>query len=65
MTEDLAEKPETIQLERIIEEDKILISDEKGIEEFYNTSSIGDIEQNDDGQKILHYQMYETSKINF
>ena len=53
MTEESTEKPEKIQLEGIIEKDKVLISDEKGIEEFYNTSSIGDIEQNDDDQKIL------------
>jgi len=53
MTEESTEKPEKIQLEGIIEKNKVLISDEKGIEEFYNTSSIGDIEQNDDDQKIL------------
>ena len=53
MTEESTEKPEKIQLEGIIEKDKVQISDEKGIEEFYNTSSIGDIEQNDDDQKIL------------
>ena len=53
MTEESTEKTEKIQLEGIIEGDKVLISDEKGIEEFYNTSSIGDIEQNEDGQKIL------------
>ena len=53
MTEESTEKTEKIQLDGIIEGDKVLISDEKGIEEFYNTSSIGDIEQNEDGQKIL------------
>lgn len=53
MTEESTEKPEKIQLEGIIEKDKVQISDEKGIEEFYNTSSIGEIEQNDVGQKIL------------
>ena len=42
MTEESTEKPEKIQLEGIIEKDKVLISDEKGIEEFYNTSSIGE-----------------------
>ena len=34
MTEDLAEKTEKIQLEGIIEKDKVIISDEKGFEEF-------------------------------
>ena len=53
MTEESTEKTEKIQLEGIIEKDKVQISNEKGIEEFYNTSSIGDIEQNEDGQKIL------------
>ncbi len=53
MTEDLPEKPEKIQLEGIIEEDKVLISDEKGIEEFYNTSYIGSVEKNNDGQEVL------------
>ncbi len=53
MTEESTEKTEKIQLEGIIEKDKVQISDEKGIEEFYNTSSIGEIEQNDVGQKIL------------
>ncbi|NVM35410.1 MAG: tRNA-intron lyase [Candidatus Lokiarchaeota archaeon] len=53
MTEDLPEKPEKIQLEGIIEEDKVLISDENGIEEFYNTSYIGSVEKNNDGQEVL------------
>ena len=53
MTEDLPEKPEKIQLEGIIEEDKVLISDEKGIEEFYNTSYIGSVEKKNDGQEVL------------
>ena len=53
MTEESTEKPEKIQLEGIIEKDSVQISDEKGIEEFYNTSSIGDIEENENGLKIL------------
>ena len=53
MTEDLPEKHEKIQLEGIIEEDKVLISDEKGIEEFYNASYIGSVEKNNDGQEVL------------
>ncbi len=53
MTDDLPEKSEKIQLEGIIEEDKVLISDERGIEEFYNTSYIGSVEKNTNGQEIL------------
>ncbi len=53
MTEESTEKLEKIQLEGIIVKDRVKISDEKGIEEFYNTSSIGDIEQNNQGSKIL------------
>ncbi len=53
MTEESTEKLEKIQLEGIIEKERVIISDEKGIEEFYNTSSIGDIEQNNKGLKIL------------
>ncbi|KKL13811.1 hypothetical protein LCGC14_2522020 [marine sediment metagenome] len=53
MTEESSEKTEKIQLEGIIEKDKVLIPDEKGIEEFYNSSYIGTIEQNSHDQEIL------------
>ncbi|MFX0105056.1 MAG: tRNA-intron lyase [Candidatus Hodarchaeota archaeon] len=53
MTEDSTEKPEKIQLEGIIEKDKVIITDIKGIEEFYNTSYIGSIEKDSKGQEIL------------
>ncbi|MFX0144740.1 MAG: hypothetical protein ACFE9C_11750, partial [Candidatus Hodarchaeota archaeon] len=53
MSEDLAEKTEKIQLEGIIEKDKVIVTNSKAIEEFYNTSYIGTIEIKDDGQKIL------------
>ena len=53
MTEGLAEKTEKIQLEGIIEKDKVIISNKKGFEEFYNTSYIGTIEKNSDGQEVL------------
>lgn len=53
MTEDLAEKTEKIQLEGIIEKDKVIISDKNGIEEFYNTSYIGTIKKHSKGQEIL------------
>ena len=53
MTEDLAEKTEKVQLQGIIEKDKVIISDNKSFEEFYNSSYIGTIETNTNGQKIL------------
>lgn len=53
MTEDLAEKSEKVQLEGIIEKDKVKIFDNKAIEEFYNASYLGNIEENNNGQKIL------------
>ena len=53
MTEESTEKTEKIQLEGIIEKDKVLIPDEKGIEEFYKSSYIGTIEQSNHDQEIL------------
>ncbi|MFX1305907.1 MAG: tRNA-intron lyase [Promethearchaeota archaeon] len=53
MTEDLAEKTEKVQLEGIIEKDKVIVYDKKGIEEFYSSSYIGTIEKNEDNEDIL------------
>jgi tRNA-intron endonuclease len=53
MTEELAEKTEKIQLEGLIEKDKVIISDNKAFEEFYYASYIGTIEKNRTGQEIL------------
>ncbi|GAH29877.1 unnamed protein product [marine sediment metagenome] len=53
MTEESTEKTEKIQLEGVIEENKVIISDKKGIDEFYNTSYIGTIEETEDHQEIL------------
>lgn len=53
MTEDSTEKTEKVQLEGVIERDKVRISDIRGIEEFYNPSYIGTIEENSDAQDIL------------
>ncbi|MFX0140924.1 MAG: tRNA-intron lyase [Candidatus Hodarchaeota archaeon] len=53
MTEDLTEKSEKIQLEGIIEKDKVRITDNKGIEEFYNSSYIGSVEKDKNGQEVL------------
>jgi len=59
MTEDLPEKPEKIQLEGVIEEDKVIITDERGIEEFYKTSYIGTLEENGENQSILVFDPVE------
>lgn len=50
MTEKSIEKS---QIEGVIEDDKVIISDKEGIEDFYQTSYIGTLEQNTDGQEIL------------
>jgi tRNA-intron endonuclease len=59
MTEESNEKTEKIQLEGIINENKVIVSDNKGFEEFYNTSYIGTIEQNNDKQDILVFDAIE------
>ena len=53
MTEDTTEKTEKVQLEGIIENDKVKLFDERAIEEFYNTSYIGTLEENSEDQSIL------------
>ncbi len=53
MTEDLDEKTEKVQLEGIIEKDKVVLSNNKAIEEFYSTSYIGTIELNGNEKEIL------------
>jgi tRNA-intron endonuclease len=53
MTEESIEKTEKIQLEGIIEKNKVIIIDSKGIEEFYKTSYIGTLEQSSEGQDTL------------
>ena len=50
MTEKSIEKS---QIEGVIEDDKVIISDKEGIEDFYQTSYIGTLEQNTDGKEIL------------
>ncbi|MFX1326920.1 MAG: tRNA-intron lyase [Promethearchaeota archaeon] len=53
MPEELAEKTEKVQLEGIIEKDKVIVYDKKGIEEFYSSSYIGTIEKNENDEDIL------------
>ncbi|MFX0070354.1 MAG: tRNA-intron lyase [Candidatus Hermodarchaeota archaeon] len=50
MTEKNTEK---IQFEGILKEDKVIISDLEGIEEFYKNSYIGNLDKNDNGTEIL------------
>jgi tRNA-intron endonuclease len=59
MTEDMSEKTEKVQLEGIIEKDKVKIYDEKAIEEFYNSSYIGTLEENDDNKQVLVFTPIE------
>lgn len=59
MTEESNEKTEKIQLEGIIKEDKIIVSDKRGIEEFYKTSYMGTIEQDTQEQDILVFDAME------
>ncbi|MFX1339813.1 MAG: tRNA-intron lyase [Promethearchaeota archaeon] len=50
----MTEKPiEKSQIEGFIEDDKVIISDKEGIEDFYLTSYIGTLEQNSNGQDLL------------
>ncbi len=54
MTEDSTEKVEKIQVEGIIEKDKVVITDKKGFEEFYSTSYIGTkVKKNDDHEVLI------------
>jgi tRNA-intron endonuclease len=59
MTEDTTEKTEKVQLEGIIEVDKVKLFDERAIEEFYNTSYIGTLEENNDHQHTLVFDPIE------
>ena len=45
MTEESIEKAEKVQIEGIIKEDKVITTDSKGLEEFYESSFIGTIEE--------------------
>ncbi|MFW9941995.1 MAG: tRNA-intron lyase [Candidatus Thorarchaeota archaeon] len=59
MTEESNEKTEKIQFEGIIEKDKVIITNSKGFEEFYNTSYIGTIEKDSNNQDILVFDAIE------
>ena len=53
MNEKTNEKPEKVQFEGIIEDDKVIISDKECIEEFYNNSYIGTLVKKEDAEDIL------------
>jgi len=59
MTEESIEKAEKIQIEGFIKEDKVIVSDNRGVEEFYNSSYIGTLTQNDEGQEVLIFDAIE------
>ncbi|MHA2281334.1 MAG: tRNA-intron lyase [Promethearchaeota archaeon] len=59
MTEDTTEKTEKVQLEGIIEKDKVKLFDERAIEEFYNSSYMGTLEENNVSQPILVFDPIE------
>ncbi|NVM17490.1 MAG: tRNA-intron lyase [Candidatus Lokiarchaeota archaeon] len=53
MNESISEKSDKAQFEGIIENDKVTISDQEGIEEFYNNSYIGTLDKNDGSKDKL------------
>jgi len=53
MTENSTEKAEKLQIEGIVEKDKVIISDSKGIEDFYKNSYIGTIEEEKEDNEVL------------
>lgn len=59
MTEETIEKAEKFQIEGIIDKDKVIINDNKGIEEFYNSSYIGTLKVDDEKQHILIFEPIE------
>lgn len=69
MTEKANEKTEKTQFEAIIKGDKVIISDKEAIEEFYDGSYIGTLEENEHGEKKLTLEpievllLYERNRI--
>jgi len=54
MNESTEEKTDKAQFEGVIENDKVIISNQEGIEEFYNNSYIGTLEKNsEDKDKLI------------
>ena len=53
MTEKANEKAEKLQIEGILEKDRVIISDRNGIDDFYKNSYIGTLEEDEKGNEIL------------
>jgi tRNA-intron endonuclease len=53
MTENSTEKAEKLQIEGIVENDSVIISDTNGIEDFYKNSYIGTLEEDKEGNEVL------------
>ncbi len=53
MEDKSAENLEKVQIEGYIKDDKVLISNIDAVEEIYNTSYIGNLEESENGNKIL------------
>jgi len=53
MTENSSEKAEKLQVEGIIKDDKVTISNKDGIDDFYKNSYIGTLEEDEEGNELL------------
>ncbi|MBY8981691.1 MAG: tRNA-intron lyase [Candidatus Lokiarchaeota archaeon] len=53
MEEKSPEILEKVQIEGIIEQDKVLVNSSEGIEEFYNNSYIGNLKESNDSNQVL------------
>ena len=60
MTENSTEKAEKLQIEGIVDNDRVIISDSNGIEDFYKNSYIGTLEEDKKGNEILILEPIET-----
>ena len=60
MTENSTEKVEKLQIEGIVEKDKVIISDSNGIEDFYMNSYIGTLEEDKKGNEVLILEPIES-----
>ncbi len=68
MSDKETNEKEKVQVEGIIEKDKVLIADPEGIVEFYDNSYIGTIEERDDERVLILFDietllLYERSRI--
>jgi len=59
MEEKSSNNLEKVQIKGILKNDKVIILDPKGIEEFYENSYIGSIEKDDNGNEVLVLEAIE------